>query len=211
MPRSVVEWLVQRAFLDDAEPTAVSHAVRQALDRQGAMVTEHISSRVKFQTRPSAASWSRSGYAGFYQHYGEKEVEVRLAIRARWPSRILWTVAIADLVIAIVTLLLNPTPTTWFFLAVVTGLALLVAAILYLNTLRPIWAEERALMAAIQAELAAQRVSPAIETAEQRALAEAEAALEGEVVKKRVTAERKAAPKPERPPRTLPRFSLRKK
>ena len=207
---------MQRAFLDDAEPAAVSHAVRQVLDRDGrALVSEHVSSRVKFQLRPSTASWARAGYVGIYQHVGEKEVEVRLALRARWPSRILGGVAIADVAIVLLTFLLNPPGTTWFLLSVITGLALLVAGLLYLNTLRSVRTEERDLMERFEAELMAESVAPAVETDEQRALAEVEAALEGEVTMRRVAAERKATSKPAREPREsrlkMPKFSLRRK
>jgi hypothetical protein len=136
---------------------------------------------------------------------------MRLALRARWPSRILGWVALADLVIAVGMFVLDPIlappGTTWFLLAVLTGLALVVAGIVYLNTLRPVRAEERALMDAIEAELVAGRVAPAIETDEARALREAEAALEGEVARRRVEAARKSEPKPEK----KARFALRRK
>jgi hypothetical protein len=194
---------MRAAFLADAEPAAVSHAVRDVLERRGALVSEHIGSHIRFSTRPSRASWERAGYVGIFQHIGEKEVEVRLLLRAKWPSRILWAVAIVDLVIAIGTFLVSAfvatvAGTAWFVLAFLTGLALLVAGLVHLNTLRGVREEERLLMEDIEAEFARDHVGAAVERDEDRALREAEADLEGEVERVRVARARKGA-KAEKP------------
>lgn len=192
---------MQAAFLEDAQPGAVSHAVRDVLEREGALVTEHVSSRVRFRSLPTGSrwSWNRSGYVGIYQRAGEKEVELRLVLRARWPHRLFWWTALVDLLVAIGAFVFNPPGTTWFVLAFVTGLALVVTGLLYLNTWRSVRAQERALMLGFEEELRKDRVGAALVTLEERSLAEAEAALEGEVERVRLDRERRRAPKEPKP------------
>lgn len=189
---------MKAAFLDEAEPSAVSHAVRDVLERHGALVTEHVTSRVRFHSLSGGSgwSWTRAGYVGIYQPYGEKEVEVRLALRARWPHRILWTVASINVIVWLVTLLVNPPGTTWFVLAALTGLALVVAGIVHLNTWSGVARQEAQLMEEFEAELRKTGAGAAIERDEARRLRDAEAALAGEVERVRVERARKAEPKP---------------
>lgn len=202
---------MKRAFLDDARPADVSHAVRDVLERRGALVSQHVSSRVRFHGLPTGTrhAWTRAGYVGIYQRLGEKEVEVRLLLRARWPWRILFAVALLNVLAAILVVATNPPPNTWIFVAFVGGFSLLVAAILHVNTLRPVRDEERLLMDDFEAEF--RRVIPSlhVEDDETRRLREAELELEGEVVARRVAKARRLEPAPERAPRKGLRFALR--
>ena len=199
---------MQQAFLDQAEQTSVSHAIRDVLEKRGALVTEHVSSRVRFHLAGSRLEWQREGYVGVYQRLGEKDVEVRLVLRAKWPHRILWTVALVDVLGALLTFVLNPPGTTWFVVAFLEGTALLVAGLLYLNTWTSAREEERALMREFEAEFHTDAVAVVIEGADEREQRDAEAALQGEVEMVRVERDRKAAPKPERKPARAPKFKL---
>lgn len=189
---------MQTAFLADAQPEAVSQAVRAVLERRGALVREHRHSRVLFDGPPArdAWSWARTGYVGIYQHLGEKEVEVALVLRARWPARILWIVALVNVLVAIATAIMNPPGTTWFLTAMVTGFALLVAALVQVATLKRVREEERLLLQEFEAEFE-KGLDGRVETQEERELREAEAALEGELVRRRVERERRPAAKPQ--------------
>jgi hypothetical protein len=193
---------VRSAYLDDAEPEAISHAVRAVLERRGALVTEHRHSRVRFTgLRPHKLSWMRAGYVGIYQAVGERAAEVRLVLRAKWPWRILWSVALANVLITLLAILTGPPGTTWSVLAIFCGLALIAAGIVYIATLKPVRAEERALIEEFDAELA--RI-PDVEVVsdEERELQALEAELEGEIVRRRLEAARPARVKGAR-------FSLR--
>ena len=181
---------MRSAFLDDAEPEVISTAIRGVLERRGALITEHRHSRVRFAgMRPHTLSWSRAGYVGIYQPLGEREAEVRLVLRARWPWRILWTVAFANVLIFLLTLATNPPGTTWSILAILCGLAITAAAVLYIGTLRAVRAEERALMDELDAAF---KAIPDVEvmTDEDRELAQLEAELEGEIVRRKLDASR---------------------
>lgn len=195
---------MRSAYLDDAKPEQVSHAVRELLERKGAIVIEHRHSRVRFTGLPTrhAMSWTREGYVGVYQHQGEHEAEVRLRLRARWPWRILLTVAAVNVLVAILALVLNPASTTWIVLAVLTGLALVCAGIVYVGTLKSVREEERDLLAELEQEL--ERLPDVdVRTDEERELQLLEAELEGEITQRRLDAARPPpAPKGRR-------FSLR--
>ena len=201
---------VKRAFLDSAVPSDVSHAVRDVVERQGFLVSEHVSGRVRFRGVPRGArhEWTRMGYVGIFQRFGETEVEVRLLLRALWPWRILWTVAAVNVVAALATIVTNPPVNTWIFVAGVCGFALLVAGLLYLNTLRPVRDEERLLMEDLEEEF--RRVLPAarLEDALTRADREAELVLEGEVTARRVALARKEEAPAPRSARKGFRFNL---
>lgn len=193
---------MRSAFLDDADPEAISHAVRAVLERKGAMVTEHRHSRVRFAgLKPHALSWSRAGYVGIYQALGEREAEVRLQLRARWPWRILLTVASVNVAVLVLTILLDPPGTTWSVLAILTGLALIAASIIHVATLKAVRAEEKAIMDEFDAELA-RLPDVEIVSDEERELQDLEAQLEGEIVRLKLDADRPAKPKGAR-------FSLR--
>jgi hypothetical protein len=181
---------VRSAFLDDAAPEVISRALRSVLDRRGALVTEHRHSRIRFTgLKPHALSWSRVGYVGIYQALGEREAEVRLQLRARWPWRILLTIASVNVAILLFTILLDPPGTTWSVLAILTGFALVVASVLYIATLRSVRAEEETLMDEFDVELGR---LPDIEVVrdEERELQELEAELEGEIVRRKLDANR---------------------
>lgn len=201
---------MKRAFLEDARPADVSHAVRDVVERQGFLVSEHVSARVRFRGVPEGAKheWSRNGYVGIYQRVGEREVEVRLQMRAMWPWRILLTVASVNVVVALAIFVTDPPANTWVFAAAVGGFALLVAGLLYVNTLAPTRHEERRLMQDMEAEFA--RVLPDLRLMgdEERALHEAELELEGEVMARRVALARKAEGPAPRPARKGFRFNL---
>jgi hypothetical protein len=192
---------VQAAYLAEANPSAISHAVRDVLERHGALVTEHVSSRVRFHALADGSKWSwdRAGYVGIYQRFGEKEVEVRLDLKARWPHRILWTVASVNVLVWLVTAIWNPPGTTWFVFAFLTGLALIVSGLVYLNTWRGVNALERQLMVEFEAEFQKDHVAAAMIDLEQRELEDAEAALAGEIERIRLAKARKDAPKPAKP------------
>ncbi|MFA5860115.1 MAG: hypothetical protein WDA16_00325 [Candidatus Thermoplasmatota archaeon] len=188
---------MQGAFLDDAQPAAVSHAVRDVLERRGALIREHVSSRVRFHSLPTGSqhTWTRAGYVGIFQHVGEKEVEVRLTLRARLPQRLFWATALTDLLIAVLTLIVNPPGTTWFLLAFLTGLALLVAGLLYMNTWKGAREQERALMEEFESEFREHHIGASLVTLDERAHLAAKEALEGEVERVRVEETRKKAPR----------------
>lgn len=196
---------MRSAYLDDAEPEAISHAVRAVLERRGALVSEHRHSRIRFHgLRPNAMSWTRAGYVGIYQFLGEREAEVRLQLRARWPWRILWGVAIANVITALITIVVNPPGTTWSVLAIVTGFALVTAAIVHIATLKSVREEEKRLMEDLEAAFT-QIPEVGIETDEARELRELEAELEGEITRRML-----AKTRPARAPREKgKRFSLR--
>lgn len=211
---------MRSAFLEDADPGAVSHAVRHVLEKRGALVREHVSTRVRFTSKPPGGgwSWTRSGYVGIYQATGERDVEVRLVLRARWPHRVFWGTAAVVLALSLLTAILNPPGTTWFFVAFLGGFALLVSTLLYMNTWRPVREEERALLEALEAEFREAHVGAAVERDEERQLHALEAELEGEVEQRRSDHDTKVARADERAakanapktPRALPRFKLRK-
>lgn len=195
---------MRSAFLDDARSEALTHAVRDVLERRGALVSEHRHSRVRFQGPPSPhrLTWAREGYVGVYQPHGEAQAEVRLILRARWPWRILVGVAAASLATFLVTLAVNPSGTTWSVLAILCGFALLASGIVYVNTLKSVREEERRLMEDIEAALHHEVPDARVETEEERELRELEAELEGEITQRRVVGARP-------PPEKGRRFSLR--
>ncbi|HUR70010.1 MAG TPA: hypothetical protein VM370_12255 [Candidatus Thermoplasmatota archaeon] len=196
---------MRSAFLDDAEPEAISHAVRGVLERRGALITEHRHSRVLFAgLKPNTMSWTRAGYVGIYQALGEREAEVRLTLRARWPWRILWGVAVANVAIFLLTVVANPPGTTWSILAILTGLALIAASVLYVGTLKSVRAEETGLMEEFERAFA---LIPdvVLETDEERELRDLEAELEGEIVRRRIEKNRP----PPAPREKGKRFSLK--
>jgi len=183
---------VRSAFLDDAEPEAISHAVRDILEKRGALISEHRHSRVKFHgLKPHPMSWSRAGYVGIYQHLGEREAEVRLLLRARLPWRLLWTVCIVNVILLVAAFATNPAPTVWTMMGILGGLALIAALVLYVGTLKSVRAEERALMDEFEHALEA-IPDVDVETDEERELRELEAELEGEITRRKVLAARPA-------------------
>ena len=187
---------MRTAFLDDAQPEAVSHAVRRVLEERGALVSEHRHSRVRFHGySPGDYSWERSGYVGIYQHLGEPEVMVRLILRAKWPWRLLWAVALVNVVVALATAAANPPGTTWVLIAILTGFALLAAALVYVGTLRPVREEERALLEAFEAEFAKGLPGARVEDEEEREARRLEAELEGELTRRRLERARPLAAK----------------
>lgn len=189
---------MRSAFLDEAEPEVISHAVRDVLERRGALISEHRHSRVRFHgLRPRAMSWARAGYVGIYQPQGESEAEVRLRLRARWPWRVLLAVCALNVVVTIATIFVNPAGTTWSVLAILTGLALVAAGLVYVGTLKSVREEERSIMEEFEAAFGA---LPEAEVAsdEERELRVREAELEGELVRRRLERARAAQPKPRR-------------
>lgn len=199
---------MKRVFLDDATPADVSHAVRDVLERRGALVSEHVSSRVRFHGLRAKHTWSRAGYVGIYQALGEREVEVRLLLRARWSWRILLTVAAVNLATALAVVATNPPVNTWILAAFVGGFALLVAGLLHVNTLRPVREEERLLMEDFVAEFHRALEGVRVEEWDERALRAAEMELEGEVTARRVERLRKHEPPAPRSTRKGLRFNL---
>lgn len=193
---------MRAAYLDDAEPEAISHAVRDVLEKRGALISQHRHSRVKFHgLKPHPLSWPRAGYVGIFQHLGEREAEVRLILRARIPWRVLWTVCIVNVALLLLAILTDPAPTTWTVLAIFGGLALVAAAVLYTGTIKSVRNEERDIMEEFERAL---RTIPDvdIEREEERELRALEAELEGEITRRRIEAAR--------PPREKGRrFSLR--
>lgn len=193
---------MRSAYLDDAEPEALSHAVRSVLDRRGALVTEHRHSRVRFDGyRPNSMSWARQGYIGIYQALGEREAEVRLIVRAKWPWRILWTVCVLNVLALGVAIATNPGGTVWSTLAILGGLALIAASLLYVGTLKSVREDERSLMADFETELH-KLPDVQVESDEERELRELEAELEGEITRRRLVQHRAPREKGKR-------FSLR--
>lgn len=194
---------MRSAYLDDAEPEAISHAVRDVLEKRGALISEHRHSRVKFHgLKPARLSWPRAGYVGIYQHLGEREAEVRFFLRARIPWRLLWTVCVVNVFLLIFAFATNAAPTAWTMLAIFGGLALVGAGVLYVGTLKGVRNEERAIME--EFERAFQAIPEVdVVTAEERELAQLEAELEGEITRRRIEANR--------PPRAkgARKFSLR--
>ncbi|HWH09316.1 MAG TPA: hypothetical protein VNX21_08955 [Candidatus Thermoplasmatota archaeon] len=204
---------MRSTFLEDADAAVVAHTVRRVLDARGVLVREHASARVRFlaQAPDGRWSWTREGYVGIYQPYGERDVEVRLILRARAPYRLFWGTAATVLLLSALTLLANPPGTTWFLVAFTGGLALLVATLLYMNTWRPVREEERALLAAFEEEFQREGVAAALEREEEHASHAMEADLEAEVERRRLEREAKAAKAAApRPARKLPAFRLRK-
>lgn len=196
---------MKRAFLDDARPEDVAHAVRRVVEQRGGLVAEHVRSRVRFTAHPQGKAWLRDGYVGLYQPLGESSVELRLLLRARWPWRLFWGVALANLVLAALLVALNPDGNTWFLAAFVGGFALLVAGLVHLNTLLPVREEEKAWLEAFEAELRQELPTSGLEDDVAREQREAELALEGEVTQLRLDKARRNAPRAEKGKR----FSLR--
>lgn len=195
---------MRSAYLDDADPEAISHAVRDVLEKRGALISEHRHSRVKFHgLKPQKLSWPRAGYVGIYQHIGEREAEVRLYVRARIPWRLLWSVCVLNVILLVYAAVTNPAPTAWTMMAIVGGLLLVGAVVLYVGTLKSVRNEERAIMDDFERAFAA---IPDVDVVgeEDRELAALEAELEGEITRRRIEADRPAR---ERTPRK--RFSLR--
>ena len=207
MAPQVVAPAVKAAYLDHADPAQVAHAVRDVLERRGALVSEHLHSRVRFRgLTPARHTWSREGYVGIYQRLGEREVEVRLLLRARWPWRLLWTVALANVLAVVAILATRPSGTMVFLATFLMAFALLVAGIVYLQTWRPVRREERELMDEMEAEFQRDISGVRVVDDEARALAEAEAELAGEIERRRLARERREHPLPKA---KGARFSLR--
>lgn len=195
---------MRSAYLDDAEPEVLSQAIRGVLERRGALVTEHRHSRVRFGSyRPTPRSWSRTGYVGIYQALGEREAEVRLLVRAKWPWRILWTVCAANVALLLIAIATRPPGTVWSTFAIVGGLALVAATLLYVGTLKSVREDERGILGDFEAEFA--RVPEIdVQTDEERELRALEAELEGELARRALERSR-PAPAPREKGR---RFSL---
>lgn len=192
---------VKRAFLDEANPQEVSHAVRSVVEARGALVAEHLSSRVRFTDRPQGKAFLRDGYVGIYQPYGEPQVELRLVLRARWPWLILWSVALVDLVMALLFFIVAPEGNAWIVGAALGGFALLAAALVHLNTLQPIREEESAWLAAFEDALRRELPEASVEDATAHEQREAELELEGEIAERRLARARKSAPKAPKAPK----------
>lgn len=207
---------VRAAYLDEARQEDVSHAVRDVLHDRGALVSDHSSSRVLFRDyRPSGKyTWGRGGHVGIHQHAGEREIEVRLRLRARWPWRLLWISALIGVIATITTIIINPSGTVWSMVAAVTAFLLITTGLLYLNTWKPVWREERDLMDALEAKFEAGFGTDDVESDEERETREFEERLAAELEKRRITEARKAEPKERRGPSfTLPKpkFNIRRK
>jgi hypothetical protein len=199
---------VRAAYLDDARQDQVSHSVRDVLHRRGALVSDHTSSRVLFRGyKPSGEwTWDRGGYVGIFQHTGEREVEVRLLLRARWPFRFLWLAALLNVIAVVIAFATRLSGTGMFTLAALGAFVLLVTGVLYLNTWRPVRREERELMEAFEAEFAKGLGDDEVLTEEEREERLFAARLEGELERRRVDEARKAEAPVER--RLIPRPSL---
>lgn len=196
---------MRSAYLDDAEPEAISHAVRDVLEKRGALISEHRHSRVKFHgLKPHKMSWARAGYVGIYQHLGEREAEVRFYVRARMPWRILWTVSVVNVLFLVFAFATNAAPTAWTMLAIFGGLALVAATVLYVGTLKSVRNEERAIMDEFERAFG---TIPDVDVVDEEAreLARLEAELEGEIVRRKIEANRPPPVKREKGKR----FSLR--
>jgi hypothetical protein len=192
---------VKRAFLDEADPQEVAHAVRLVVERRGGLVREHVTSRVRFTDQPKGKAWLRDGYVGIYQPLGEPQVELRLALHARWPRRLVWLVALADLVMAILFFVLSPEGNAWIVGAALGFFALLAAGLVYLNTLEPVREEEKVWIAAFDAELRQELPETSLEDDVAHELRQHELELEGEIAQRRVTKARKNEPKPVKQPK----------
>lgn len=200
---------VQRAFLETGNPALVSHAVQGVLEQRGALVTEHVSSRVRFHglPAPQEPGWPRAGYVGIYRPYGEDEVELRLLLRARTPYRLLVATAAVNVALWVVFLLTNPSGSAWVFTGILAGFALLAAGLVHVGTLRSVQREEEALLAAFERAVREEAPDVDVESEPEREDRLAQLALEGEITEKRLAQARKAAPRPEK----TRRFSLRPK
>lgn len=199
---------VKRTYLQEADPHDVSAAVRRVLESGGALVQEHVSTHVRFQSLPpQRPAWRRQGYVGIYQPYGDPDVEVRLLLRANWPWRLLWGAAAFNLVLFVVLLAMQPTGTTWYLAAFLMGLLLLVTGILHLNTMHAVRAEERGWMRAFEEELSRALPSAGLVTSDLHVEQEAMEEVEGEIARRRMDERRKHEPKPEKGSR----FALRPK
>ena len=177
---------MRTCYLEEARPAEVSQVLRATLQERGALIRDHRHSSVRF-TGPEperSMMWTRGGYLGIYQHQGEDEVAVRLVLRARWPHRILWTVATLNVLVAILVIAINPSGTAWFAAALLLGFALVAAVVTYIGTLRPVHREEAALMAALEAALVAEIGD--VESQQARDERRFEADLEGEVLRRQL-------------------------
>lgn len=184
---------MRSAYLDDADPDAVSHAVRRVLEARGALVREHRHSRIRFAGLGDTGwSWERSGYVGLFQRLGEREMEVRLRLRAAWPYRLLWATALVNVLAALTTIVMHPDGTTWVLVAILGGFALLASGLVHVGTLRHVREEERSLMEGIETELA--QGSGVVVGQDARSAADEEAQLAAELEARRLARERKAAP-----------------
>ncbi len=128
-----------REFVVSKAPQGrVAALARATVEHAGGIVSQHNERVTEFDNLvPEEGDWSRSGYVGTYQNYGEDPVRVRVRTWAHWPRTLLyWSLflgflqAVVFFTLALVGL--SPPPNVWILFAVVTfaviGLALLMYA-----------------------------------------------------------------------------------
>lgn len=125
------------AYVKDADQKEVSDTLAALLAESGALVVEHTPSHLQFEgLNPGAAySFAKGGYAGTYQHVGERDVEVRLELAAVGPQRLFWRTVWGEILAVIAVFVWNPSDgSTWFWATVVLATLLLLAGLLYAGT-----------------------------------------------------------------------------
>lgn len=207
---------MKTAYLEDANQDAVSEAVTTRLKERDALVTVHTHSRVRFEglTTGERYSFPRSGYVGVYHHTGESEVELRLKLDARLPARLFYGTCIAIPVAFALLLALDAEAGLWSGTTIFLGFAFVATLLLYVGTFRATRRLERELFDDLLSFVRAIPLAPReVVSEEDRELSEFEAALEAEVLERRLAEERKSRPVAAAPkqPGGASRFSLGRK
>lgn len=178
------------AHVQDADQREVSEAIAEVIAERGGLVLEQTPSHLKFEglNPDSQYSFPKGGYAGTYQHTGERDVEVRIEVAALGPQRLFWRTVWTELIAVIAFFLWNPDDATlWIYAAALLGGILLLVGMLYVGTWRSSHALEEDLYRAVLAHLRSERTVLSDEEMERRILEEE---IEGELAKRETSPRR---------------------
>lgn len=188
---------MKTAYLEDANQDAVSEAVTTRLKERDALVTVHTHSRVRFEGLSTGERYAfpRAGYVGVYHHTGESDVELRLRLDARLPARLFYGTCVAIPVAFAVLLALDAAAGLWSGATILLGFAFVATLLLYVGTFRATRKLERELFEDLLSFVRAIPLAPReVVSEEDRELREFEAALEAEVLERRLAEDRRSRP-----------------
>lgn len=132
------EFVVSEAPLE----RVAAHA-RTCAEEVGGVVAQHTERTTEFDhLRTEEGDWSRSGYIGTYQRYGEQPVRLRIRVWAEWPRKFfLWSILLglveAVLFFTLSLVQLPPPPNVWIFTAILTFALIGISFLLYATS----WAD----------------------------------------------------------------------
>lgn len=123
-------------YVEEAEQARISEGVAKVVREMGGVVDTHTPSVVEFEhLNPGGRySFSKAGYVGIYQRFGERGLELVLQVFAVSPYRLFWTTVVLELLVVGLIFGAGPPIAVWFLASLVLWAALVAAALIYLGT-----------------------------------------------------------------------------